>query len=281
MPPPEPIPLADRVAGLQSRLDAFRRSLEPFAYGAPEPVFMAATQEFLEFVRTYPDEEAYAEWERGDSTAQFRAFFAPRVLRFTAAVERQTHAELLAKSGGRAGGPMGPLLGANRWGAYARMADILAHLDLAACRTFLMAGCGPVPDSLFCVHDHTSVERLVGTDRDPRTVGMARQLVNAFGLTRIRIEQADAGGTDYGDVDAICCSAFLAPRRAIMERIASTAREGCSIILRDPFFTGTLLFERALDALPPRLAVVKELPAARSRFMLKYYLLRAGTRSTR
>ncbi len=270
--------MTDRVTELQARLEVFRRALEPFAAGASGPAFKATMEKFLEFVRTYDDADAYAAWENAHPAAEFRAFFAPRVLQFTWAAEQQTHRELLAKAS-QAGAAIGPLLGANTWGAYARMAGVLGHIDWSACRKFLMVGCGPVPDSLFCVHDHTSVERLLGMDRDPMAVDLAGQLVNAFGLARIRIEQADACEVDYREFDVLCCSAFLAPRRAIMERIASTAREGSTILLRDPFFTGRLLFESTLDALPPRLAIVSELPATRGRFMLKYYILRVGSAS--
>lgn len=190
--------LAARVAELQARLEAFRRDLEQ---GAASPGH-GVMQDILEFVRTYDDEAACAALERTDAVAEFRARVAPHLLGFVWAAEQQTHRELMARAAQPRTG-LGPLLGANPWGAYARMAGTLKHLDL---------------------------------------------------------------------------SAFLAPRRKIMERIAQTAREGATIILRDPFFTGTLLFERVGDALPPRLKTVRVLPRTRGRFMLEYRILEAGPR---
>jgi hypothetical protein len=139
-----------------------------------------------------------------------------------------------------------------------------------------MVGCGPLPDSLLCLHDRTEVEALVGVDRDAGAVRMAQDLVDAFGLARIRIMQGDAMDLDYEGFDVICCSVFATPRLGIIQRVAATAGQECSIILRDPFFTGTLLFESVVRSLPPGLEVRAASQSTRSRFMLRYFVLGRG-----
>ena len=266
-------PLAGRVALLRSRLAAFRQRLAHSPADPAAPEFLTAMQEFLDFIRVYDDPDAYAAFERTAELAEFRASFAPCVLRFTWAMENHTFAELMAK---KTPGltKMGPLLGAHTWGSYARMEETLKLVDFSACRTYLMLGCGRVPGSLFYLHDWTAVDRLVGIDTDPDALRMARELVAAFGLTRIRILAADACAFDYGDYDVIYWDPFAIPRRKVMERIASTARQDSVIILREPFFTGTLLFESVVPSLAPRFAICAESATFPGRFMLKHYLLR-------
>jgi SAM-dependent methyltransferase len=181
--------------------------------------------------------------------------------------------DALIEKRGRCAERIGDLLGANTWGAYARMGETLALFDASGCRRFLMAGCGPVPDSLFHLDDWTEIPELVGVDREPEAVRRARRLVEAFGRGRIRIDEADAATLDYAGFDVICCSAFLAPRRAIMERIAATSDDGAVVILRDPVATGTLLFESVAGALPSRFAIRTRSSGPPGRFMLAYYVL--------
>jgi SAM-dependent methyltransferase len=169
-------------------------------------------------------------------------------------------------------GRLGPLLGTHAWGAWAGMAQSLALVDVAACRRFLMVGCGPLPDSLLYLHEETAVESLVGIDRDPQALRRARELSAAFGLERIEIRDADARDFDYAGFDLICCSAFLTPRREVLARVAATARPDCAILLRDPVLTGKLFFESVLP--DPRFEVCAESSAPPRRFMLKYYSLR-------
>ncbi len=139
-----------------------------------------------------------------------------------------------------------------------------------------MVGCGPLPDSLLCLYERTDIATLVGFERDPAAALMARELLEALGLDRIRSVEGDGLEVDYGDFDAICPSVFAVPRRAIAERIAETAREDAVVILRDPFFTGTLLFEPLADSLPAPLEIRSETASAPGPFMLRRYVVGLG-----
>lgn len=59
-----------------------------------------------------------------------------------------------------------------------------------------------------------------------------------------------------------------------MHRILETARLDTTIILREPFAAGILLFERTRPLLDPRFMVVAESEAFPGRFMLKHVILR-------
>jgi hypothetical protein len=206
------------------------------------------------------------------------------MLRFTWEMEERTYAQLMASAQSAVdlstrttpAPKLGERLGDNTWGAYARMGKTLELFDCSKCRRFLMVGCGPVPDSLFYLHDWTAVPALIGVDNDTAALVKARQLVAAFVLDRIHIEDGDACDLDYAGYDVVCCSAFLTPRAPIMQRIANTASAGTLVIVRDPVLTGTLLFESVVALLPARFEVRARSADVRTRFMLAYYVLRAA-----
>jgi hypothetical protein len=154
------------------------------------------------------------------------------------------------------------------------MEDAVKLMDFSTCRRLVVMGCGRAPCSLFYLHDWTDVECLVGIDRDRPSLEMAQQLVDGFGLRRVRIVEADACELDYGEFDVIYWGPFAMPRRKVMARVVETARLDSVVILRDPFFTGTLLFEPMAASLNPRLAICAESAAFPGRFILKHYVLR-------
>lgn len=276
---PAPLPdspsLRERVDQLRSQLDVFRRRL---ATGdAPDsPGFVAAMSEFLDFVVTYRDSEAYVALELAGSVGEYRSFFGPRLLEFTWLTERRVHHQLISRHD-LTSAALGAMLEANAWGAYAGFGRMLALADLTTRRSFLMVGCGPLPDTLLYMHDRTSIETLVGVERDADAQRMARELVERFDRRRIEIRKADGAEVDYSAFDVICCSVFAAPRSQIIERIARTARDDCLVLFRDPVFTGTLLFESILDGLPARLEVLAKSGARPpGPFMLRYFVLGRG-----
>lgn len=273
-----PRPIAARARLLLDRVRGFREALERSTAEPGDDTFLATMDEFLGFVRASDDAMAWAEIERMGEVAANRPFFAPRVLRFTWAMESRTHASLMKEfSSQKSPTPPGPLLRAQPWGAYARMGETLDLCDFSGCRRAIMVGCGPVPDSLFCLHDQTAIPELVGLDHDSAALRMARELVCACGFQdRIRIVGGDARAFDYAGFDLICCSVFAAPRGAVVERIAATAGPGALVILREPSGPGTLLFESVLGALPARFEPLAASAAPRGRFMLSYRVFRLG-----
>ena len=266
--------LDGRAGRFRSRLECFRERLAG-QWSEDDAGFIPAMEDFLRFIAQYDDKDAYAAFERRGPLREFRSFFADCVLRFAWVMEGRTYSELASKM--TAGGKIGPRLGRSTWGSYARMGDAVKLVDFSSCRRLVVMGCGRAPCSLFYLHDWTDVPCLVGIDRDPESLTMSRQLAEGFGLDRIRIVGADAADLDYSEFDIIYWGPFAQPRHKIMERLATTGRPGSVVILRDPFFTGTLLFEPMVPALDPRLAICAESSGYPGRFMLKHYVLRLTT----
>jgi hypothetical protein len=258
---------------LRTVLDGFADRLG--AAGGGEP----AVRELLEFARTFADEDALAALGAEEITA-YREAFAPAALAFTLAEERREARALLCRSAG-ADGTVGQLLGENRWGAYGGMARALELFDSAGWTRLAMVGCGLFPDSLFCLHDRTGVPELHGFDRDPEAVAIAGELVARLGLDRITLDRADAAELDYGAYDAICCSAFAAPRNPILARIAMTAPAGAAVLLREPVSIGTILFEASPTELPDGLEVRARREPAGGPFRLAYVAAVTESRNER
>lgn len=273
----------ERVRRLRQILGAFRAQLSANEASSDPADFDRAMEDFLRFVSTGVDRDAYARLEAAGEIAGFRRFFASRVLRFTWAAEQAAYAKIMARCAAGPGHGAGPRPGEHPWGAYHRMKSALAAMDLSACRSAVMAGCGPLPDTLLCLHDETDIPRLVGIDRDGEAVQRARDLVDRLGCRRIEIIQAAAGDFDYGGFDLICPSAFVAPRRGLMRKIAGTADPSCRILLRAPVFAGTLLFEPLELSLLAYFEVQREIDLPPGRFQLSYSVmaLRAASRNER
>ncbi|HVM46684.1 MAG TPA: class I SAM-dependent methyltransferase [Candidatus Acidoferrum sp.] len=265
--------LNTRVARFQSRLAEFRQRLTQCPGTEGDPAFVNTMQEFLRFIGNYDDREAYAVFEASGPLLEFRSFFAPCVLRFAWVMESRTYTELAAKMA-PGDQKMGPRIDRSTWGSYARMEDAVKLVDFSDCRRLVVMGCGRAPCSLFYLHDWTNVECLVGIDRDRQSLEMAQRLVDGFGLRRVRLMEADACELDYCEFDVIYWGPFAAPRRNVMARVVATARPNSTVVLRDPFFTGTLLFEPMVRSLDPRLAIGASSEAYPGRFVLKHYVLR-------
>lgn len=234
---------------------------------------VGATEALLEFVRTYDDREAFDALREEGGLASYRDAFGPAVLAFTVERELEARAQLVAHAA--AGETERPA--EHRWGAAPGMRVALKLFDPNSCRRLAMVGCGPFPDSLLCLHDETVVPELVGFDRDPASAAAAAELVRTLGLGRISIERADARELDYSGFDAVCCSVFAEPRAAILARAAQTADAGTVVLVREPFFTGRLLFESVLDESPDGLEPLAH-ASGRGPFMLGYHALRVRPR---
>jgi hypothetical protein len=236
------------------------------------PERRAAVESLLLALREHDDANALDPLRATGELGEWRAFLGPYVLGYTAWTERRTRERLLQEA--RLGTGLGARLAAEPYGAYARVADGLALLGGSRCRSAVMVGCGPLPDTLVHLHEHTSAARIVGVDNDREAVALARELVEAAGMgDRVSIEHGDAAARDYGDADLIVVSVFATPRRAVLGRIAASGQAGASVLLREPFGAAALLFEPVLPHLPAGLSVAATAPRRSGPFMLDYHAL--------
>jgi len=86
---------------------------------------------------------------------------------------------------------------------YDRVAEVLRLADFAACRRFVMVGCGPFPAAALLVRDATAVPEIVAVDSDESAAATARRVVEAMGERRIQVVCADGAAYDYGGAQIV------------------------------------------------------------------------------
>jgi hypothetical protein len=232
-----------------------------------------AVRELLELIRS-SDGEAELPRLGLPAVERHRATFAPAVLEFVAAQERREIGRIRPVSLGT-GETLASRLGANRWGAYRGMSRALGLVEVKAGARVAMVGCGPLPDTLFCLWDRTPAAELVGFDRDREAVATASALVAMLALDRISCVVADAAALDYSGFDLVCCSVFAEPRAAVLERIAATADPGASVLVREPVGAAVLAFAPVLEPPPRGLEVRARIEPYGGPFNLAYVALAA------
>jgi hypothetical protein len=155
---------------------------------------------------------------------------------------------------------------------YERVRDMFDAVDFKSCRRFVLVGCGPLPMTLYHVHDRTEVVELIAIDIEDEAVGIVNETARRFGLNRISAAVASGEQYDYSQADIIYVANLVRPKRNVLERIADMAPAGAMVVLREPYSLGRLLTERGVDHLDPRLEIVKVSPPELSHFSRHVFL---------
>lgn len=140
--------------------------------------------------------------------------------------------------------------------SYARVADLFDRVDFRACRELVMVGSGPLPVTLLHVADRTDVPRIVGLDVDEDAVQVAGRICERLGSTRIEVRVCDGRAHDYGGADVVYVANLITPKRAVLARIAETARPGTPVVVREPIGAGVLFAECGVPPSSRRLPAV-------------------------
>ncbi len=141
---------------------------------------------------------------------------------------------------------------------YNRVSGMFDKVDFGDCRCFVMVGSGPMPATVFHVHDRTTVPEIVGLDVVPEAVETARALAKQLGYARASIELSDGRSYDYGDAEIVFVANMVFGKSYILSRIADTAPQDIRLIVRDSYSLGRLYAENAARQLDPRFEVVGE-----------------------
>lgn len=139
---------------------------------------------------------------------------------------------------------------------YQRVSDMFSRVDLSVCRRFVMVGCGPLPGTLLHVLDSTNVPHIVGLDTDKAAVAMANRLIERFGLTRVQVVHGDGRIYDYKNADMVYIANLVRGKSEVLRRVADTAGENIDVVLRDPYFVGSILTESGVKDLDSRFILV-------------------------
>ena len=124
----------------------------------------------------------------------------------------------------------------------------------AAPTSVAVVGCGPLPLSALGYADALGVP-VVGLDRDPAAIALARQVTTRIGSATVRFEQADAADVDLTDHDAVVLAALVgetpSAKAAILREVAGAMRPGAVLLARSARGLRTLLYPPVdLGAMP-------------------------------
>lgn len=115
----------------------------------------------------------------------------------------------------------------------------------AAPTSVAVLGCGPLPLSALGYADALGAP-VVGLDRDPAAVALAREVSGRIGATAVRFEQADAADVDLADHDAVVLAALVgespSAKAVILREMAATMRPGTTLLARSARGLRTLLY---------------------------------------
>lgn len=138
---------------------------------------------------------------------------------------------------------------------YDRVRDMFDAVDFKSVRRFVIVGCGPLPMTLYHVHDKTSVAELIALDTDTEAVERVASTARRFHLSRISARAVAGEAFDYSGADVIYVANLVRSKRLVLRRIADTAPDDTAVVLRDPYSLGRLLTERGTDGLDLRFAM--------------------------
>jgi hypothetical protein len=155
---------------------------------------------------------------------------------------------------------------------YDRVRDMFDTVDFRKCHRFVLIGCGPLPMTLYHVHDRTAVPHLIAVDVDAQAVELVTRTVLAFRLKRISTHTGAGESYDFSDADVIYVANLVRPKKTVLDRIAETAPRGAVVVLRDPFSLGRLLTDRGMDHVGGRIEVMGHGPSELSHFSRHVFL---------
>lgn len=115
-------------------------------------------------------------------------------------------------------------------------------------------GCGPLPLSTVGYADALGCS-VVGLDRDPIAVDLARRFTSRIGTERVQFEQADAADVDLTAHDAVVLAALVgespSAKATILRQMAEAMRPGAMLLARSARGLRTLLYPPVdLNAMP-------------------------------
>lgn len=142
--------------------------------------------------------------------------------------------------------------------AYDRVRDLFDFVDFGRCRRLVMVGCGSLPVTLLHIRDRTDVPEMIGLDTDSRAVDLVNRQVELFGMSGIRAQCSDGRHYSYEEADVVYVANLVAPKAAVLKRVADTLADGACVVLRDPFCAGELLAEKGRSSADPRLRATGE-----------------------
>ncbi len=153
--------------------------------------------------------------------------------------------------------------------SYDRVKDMFDSIDFSSCRRFVMVGCGPLPVTILHVLAKTDVPSVVGLDVSKAAIEIVRTHVDRLDLKRFQVLHADGSTYSYENADVIYVANLVSPKTVTLARIASTARCGTPVIVRDPISLGRLIADRGIDVCG-ELFMLRDVGPGNNRFLSRH-----------
>jgi hypothetical protein len=251
-------PREAEISELLNNLERFRKDLERCRDEYDSITFFSLMRALISYLGEIEDPAVIELLRQSAHFGDYRDFFTSRQAAYYRAVELSEALSLRKKirSGYRSVVEIFDREFSRN--AYARIEDVFNFIDFSQCGTFVMVGCGPLPATLFCIHENTDLQTIRGLDNDKVATDSATELIAHLRLPRIRIEKRDGTDFDYQKTDVIYIANLASPKKKILDRIRETAKKDVQIVLRDPCRLGILLSERGMEDLAPHFHCIGE-----------------------
>jgi protein-L-isoaspartate O-methyltransferase len=133
---------------------------------------------------------------------------------------------------------------------YSRVEEVMDLVDFSKCRHLVNVGCGPFPAAALLLHDRSPIPMIVALDSDSEAVHLASAVLRRVGSDRLAAIHADGTQYDYAAADVIYVANQVVPKDAALRRIATTARPGTIVVVREPCGMGRMLADAACEQTP-------------------------------
>ena len=155
--------------------------------------------------------------------------------------------------------------------SYQRVQDLRRLLDLSDCRRFVMVGCGAFPATMFWLSDHFPDIDCIGLDIDAETVALAAGLASRLGRSQLRFLSIDGCDFDFSGADFVFVANHVMPKRAVLEQLLRSGKQGVQVVVREPTRLGELLAESVRPDMPAGFSIAES--GEDSRTFLSYDLV--------
>ena len=246
------------MAELLKTLNGFREDMGKYSHEHDRDIFFSVMQNLISFLSGINDPLTLKAFRGSDYFRDHRSFFISRQSSYYHAIESAEALSLREKHSAQGQSILDIFDRGFSKNAYLRIKDALEFVDFSVCETFIMVGCGPLPATLFCIHENTNVQKIIGVDNNREAVDTAVELLERHKIPRIQIKHATGINFNYQEADIIYVANLVSPKKKILNQIIETAKNDVQLILRDPCGMGILLSESGMEDLDPRLRLIGE-----------------------
>jgi hypothetical protein len=264
-----------RISELLKNLDRFRKDLERCGNEHNAETLFPLMRTLVSYLANIRDPLTLDLLRQSGSFRDYQSFFISQQTSYYHAVE-SAEALSLKKKLQSAGQSIFDIFDQEfSRNAYVRIKEVQDFIDFSKCGTFAMVGCGPLPATLFYIHEKTNVETIIGVDNSREAIDLAGKLLEHQTFPRIQLKHLNGMNCNYQEADIIYIANLVSPKRKILNRIIETTRDGVTVILRDPYGMGILLSESGMEELDPRFILIGE-GTKNEYFLSKHFFLRRG-----